>query len=121
MSTATIIPAPDTAAPWIADRPTPPQPNTATIAPGSTRAVLVAAQNPVITPQPTSAACCSGASWGIRIRLRAESVAYSAMTPQPEKTLSGAPAVSVVRRSPVGNVYSVFAPTSQSAGRPIVQ
>jgi hypothetical protein len=40
----------------IAAMPTPPQPMTATVAPGSTRAVLITAPTPVITQQPTSAA-----------------------------------------------------------------
>ena len=55
-STATITAAPDRRAPWITAMPTPPQPITATVAPGSTRAVLITAPTPVTTPQPTSAA-----------------------------------------------------------------
>src|SRR5881296_2126750 len=46
-STAMIIRAPPMRAPWIAARPTPPQPNTATMEPGSTRAVFRAAPTPV--------------------------------------------------------------------------
>ena len=49
-------------APWIAARPTPPQPNTATVEPGSMRAVLSTAPTPVVTPQPISAARSSGMS-----------------------------------------------------------
>ena len=121
MSTATIMRAPATAAPWIADSPTPPEPNTTTTDPGATRAVLVAAQKPVITPQPTSAAERSGASAAILIRLRVSSVAYSAITPQPEKMPSGWPWASVVRSAPLGRVVRVRAPSSHSAGRPMVQ
>ena len=61
-STAMIMPAPAMRAPWIAARPTPPAPNTATVAPGSTRAVLSTAPTPVVTPQPISAARSSGMS-----------------------------------------------------------
>src|SRR6266550_2527292 len=42
--------------------PTPPQPTTATVEPGSTRAVLSAAPTPVVTPQPISANCSAGRS-----------------------------------------------------------
>jgi len=48
-----------------ADSPTPPQPITATVAPGSTLAALNTAPTPVITPQPTSAARSSGISSSI--------------------------------------------------------
>ena len=47
--------APAIAAPFTADRPMPPQPITATVAPGSTFAAWNTAPTPVITPQPTSA------------------------------------------------------------------
>ena len=49
-------------APWMTAWPTPPQPITATIEPGSTCAVLSAAPTPVVTPQPISASCSSGRS-----------------------------------------------------------
>src|SRR5262249_18829673 len=42
--------------------PTPPQPNTATIDPGATRAVFNAAPTPVVTPQPIKAARSNGRS-----------------------------------------------------------
>ena len=42
----------DVRAPWMADSPTPPAPNTATVEPGSTLAVLSTAPTPVVTPQP---------------------------------------------------------------------
>ena len=50
-----ICAAPATRAPWIVDVPTPPQPMTATVAPGPTFAVLTAAPKPVVNPQPMSA------------------------------------------------------------------
>ena len=49
VSMARTISAPAMAAPWMAFRPTPPQPNTATADPGSTRAVLNTAPTPVVT------------------------------------------------------------------------
>jgi hypothetical protein len=60
ISTAMMGSAPTSAAPWMQFNPTPPQPKTATLRPASTWAVLTTAPTPVSTPQPTSAACCSG-------------------------------------------------------------
>ena len=54
--------APAIRAPWIAARPTPPHPKTATVEPGSIRAVLSTAPTPVVTPHPMSAARSSGMS-----------------------------------------------------------
>ncbi len=42
----------DLRAPWMTLRPMPPRPNTATVEPGSTLAVLTTAPTPVVTPQP---------------------------------------------------------------------
>ena len=64
-STATTGSAPAAAAPITAERPTPPQPNTATRSPGATRAVRHAAHTPVVTAQPTSAATANGTSAAI--------------------------------------------------------
>ncbi len=50
MSTATIVPAWARSAPTIALTPTPPQPITTTLAPGSTRAAFSTAPSPVDTP-----------------------------------------------------------------------
>jgi hypothetical protein len=60
-----IWPAPAMAAPLIAARPTPPQPITATVSPGRTLEVWIAAPTPVITPQPIRAARSSGMSFRI--------------------------------------------------------
>ena len=57
-----IIRAPPMRAPWITESPTPPQPKTATVEPGSIRAVFSAAPTPVVTPQPMRAARSSGMS-----------------------------------------------------------
>ncbi len=68
-STATISPAPATAAAWTMFRPTPPQPTTATESPGRTRAVFSTAPKAVMTAQPMSAISLSGrdGSMGIAV------------------------------------------------------
>src|ERR1700761_6649836 len=88
MSTTTILAAPASAAAWITLSPTPPAPNTTTTEPGSTLAVLVTAPNPVMTLQPTRAARSRGTVGSIFTTLSTCSVAYSDMTPQPQKTFS---------------------------------
>src|SRR5919197_6512969 len=101
--------------------PTPPQPNTATDEPGTTLAVLKTAPTPVVTPQPTSAARSSGIFGSIFTRLSTCTVAYSAMTPQPENTLSGLLRASCVRSVPSGSVVSALPCSMQSTGRPLEQ
>ena len=64
-SIATMVDAPEMRAPWMTDWPTPPQPMTATLDPGVTPAVLNAAPNPVVTPQPSSASSSSTRSVAI--------------------------------------------------------
>src|SRR5258706_287958 len=113
--------APAIARPWIAFSPTPPQPNTATVEPGSTLAVLNTAPTPVVTAQPTSAARSSGIFGSIFTTLSTESVAYSAITPQPEKMLSGLPSLSFVRGVPSGGVTSALPCSMHSTGRPAEQ
>ena len=54
--------APAISAPLMQDRPTPPQPITATVLPGSIAAVWMTAPTPVVTPQPIRAARSSGMS-----------------------------------------------------------
>ncbi len=56
-SMATTRLAPAAAAPWTLLMPTPPTPMTTTVSPGRTSATRVAEPQPVVTPQPTSAAC----------------------------------------------------------------
>ena len=51
-STPTMRSAPTSRQPWMTFSPMPPSPNTATVDPGSTRAVLITAPMPVVTPQP---------------------------------------------------------------------
>ena len=57
--------APDSAAPWMQLRPTPPVPITTTDSPGLIFVVLIAAPTPVITPQPSSEATEKLTSLGI--------------------------------------------------------
>jgi len=59
---AMIRAAPTSDAAWIAFKPMPPQPSTATVSPGRTPAVLSTAPTPVVTPQPMSAALSRGMS-----------------------------------------------------------
>ncbi len=59
-----MVVAPEIADPWIQFSPTPLQPKTATVVPGWTHAMLMAALTPVVIPQPTRAAwgkCCASA------------------------------------------------------------
>src|SRR3990167_10766603 len=64
-STAMIRDAPAMAAPLMAARPTPPQPMTATVEPGSTWAEWKTEPTPVMTPQPIRQARSSGMSLSI--------------------------------------------------------
>jgi len=52
MSTPMILLAPARRAPWSTLSPIPPSPNTTTLSPTWTFAVLVTAPTPVVTPQP---------------------------------------------------------------------
>ena len=74
-----IRPAFAITAPWITDRPMPPRPNTATVEPGSTLAVLSTAPMPVVMPQPSRQTLSSGAA------LFTLAVEISAMTEYSEK------------------------------------
>ena len=62
LSTAMIFDAAARTAPWMTFRPTPPQPYTATVLPGSTFARLTTEPTPVTTAQPIRHTCSSGAS-----------------------------------------------------------
>src|SRR5437016_5197464 len=61
-STAMIFAAPTSRAAWMVLRPTPPQPNTATLAPGGTLARFHTGPAPARTPQLTRQTTSSGAS-----------------------------------------------------------
>ena len=75
--------APASAAPCTTFRPTPPAPKTATDWPGSTRAVLITAPTPVITPQPTRQALSSGMSASIGMQPLSGTTVNSAIDPTP--------------------------------------
>ena len=66
-STAMIVCAPASFAPWIAPVPMPPMPTTTTVSPGWTLPMCTADPHPVVTPHPTSAALSSGMSFSILI------------------------------------------------------
>src|SRR5438477_6322068 len=101
--------APAKAAPLTADSPTPPQPITATVAPGSTLAALNTAPTPVITPQPTSAARSSGMSSSIfTIEFSCTSIC-SAKDDRFRNWFISSPPFQVMRRDwPGGILTSVF-------------
>jgi len=69
--------------PWIAAKPTPPQPMTSTLSPGRTAAVRITAPTPVVTPQPNSAARSSGSDSSTGTTAVAGSSVCSASDPTP--------------------------------------
>ena len=117
--TVPTVVAPATTAPWIALRPTPPHPITATLSPAAMSAEFTAAPNPVSTPQPISAACGKPTSSGMRCAAVAGTTQCSANTPSPSMCATG----SAPRRKrvvPSGMLAPLIplAATSHSAGWP---
>ena len=90
-STATICFAPAMRQPWMTERPTPPHPITATVEPGRTVAVLMAAPTPVVTPHPTSAAAWKGMSFSMGTTQMPGTTACSAMLPRKDITRTSSP------------------------------
>ena len=90
-STATTDAAPASTAPCTTDSPTPPQPTTATLAPGGTRAVLMTAPTPVVTAQPTRAATSSGNEGSIGTTDRSNTSVRSAKVAMPTPASNGLP------------------------------
>ena len=90
-STATMVDAPARRAPWITDSPTPPQPMTATVEPGSTRAVCQTAPIPVDRAQPTRAARSRGAAASMGTTWRSGTRVSSAKVAVPSPRISLAP------------------------------
>src|SRR5690348_3170785 len=117
-SIAIMRSAPAMAAPLTADRPIPPQPNTATVEPGGTFAVFITAPAPVMTPHPTSAATFSGISSAIFTTAFSCTSNCSAN----DDRLANCPTVSPFQKSrcalPGGIFTSVLA---HRFGRPVVQ
>src|ERR1700751_5364609 len=68
-------------APCTAFMPTPPVPKITTVSPGRTSPALVAEQNPVVTPQLTSAASSNGTSSSIFTQDHSDSTGYWANEP----------------------------------------
>ena len=95
-------------APWTTESPTPPQPHTATVEPGRTAAVLIAAPTPVVTPQPMRAAAWNGTSFAIGTTLIEGTTAYSAMLPRNDITKTGSPS-RLTRVVPSSRLPSCFA------------
>ena len=77
-STAMIRPAPTRRAAWTVFSPTPPQPHTATLAPGGTLATLKTGPAPARTPQLTRHTTSRGASFRTGITLSSASTAWVA-------------------------------------------
>ena len=83
VSIAMIRPAFAWRAPWITARPIPPRPNTATLSPVCTFAVLWTAPMPVVTPQP-SRQTCSGFASGLTLASETSATTvYSLKVEQP--------------------------------------
>ena len=110
---------PAMAAPWIAFRPTPPAPNTATLLPGATCAVLKTAPTPVVTAHPRRAHLSSGASGGSFTAAVAGATANSAMVPMAENTLRSWPSLWIrVLPSGMRFVLLMRSPSSHKFGLP---
>ncbi len=99
-STARMVAAPAIRAPWMTDRPTPPAPITATLEPGLTLAVLIAAPTPGGMPQPSSAAYSNGTSCAILTTAWNGTTISSAQVPTPAMPNAGVPSPSRKRGSP---------------------
>ena len=91
---------------------------TATRSPIRTPAAWVTAPKPVTTPQPSSAACHSGTSWGIGMTLLAQTTACSAKQAIVRPCWRVSPAASRSRRAPVGRFPATdWAPTGSHSVR----
>jgi hypothetical protein len=117
VSMAMIRSAPASAAPFTVDSPTPPQPITATVEPGSTFAALNTAPTPVSTPQPTSAARSSGMSGSI---FAIEFSCTSICSPNDERFKNWfmcSPPFQLIRRAAPGSILTFV--SSQRLGWPV--
>ena len=94
-----ISAAPAKTAPITIDSPTPPPPNTTTVEPARTFALLRAAPTPVVTAQPISAEISNGMS-GILMQLIAGTTAWVAQVEIALRWWTGSPVASVSRRVP---------------------
>lgn len=80
---AMMRPALACTAPWITARPMPPRPNTATVSPSLTLAVLCTAPRPVVTPQPSRQTFSCGAAGLILASEISLTTVYSLKVEQP--------------------------------------
>ena len=109
-------------APCTAFMPTPPVPKITTVSPGRTSPALVAEQNPVVTPQLTSAASSNGMSSSIftqdhsEMTARSENVPSTHMPPRSSWLLSWKRKVPSVRQP-----MAAFLPASHRFWRPVEQ
>ena len=115
-----IVVAPASRAAAITWSPTPPQPITATRSPMRTRAAWATAPKPVMTPQPSSAACHSATSSGIGMAPAAATTAYWAKQATGSACCSRPPSAPRRRELPSGRLPATdWRPTgSQSVRRP---
>src|ERR1035437_9030833 len=122
-STAMIVAAPARPAAAITCSPTPPQPITQTRSPIRTPAAWLTAPKPVITPQPSSAACHSGISSGIGIAPAAVTTACSAKQATVSPCWRTVPSAARSRELPSSSVPATeVRPTgSHSVRRPLRQ
>ena len=121
MSTAMIGVQPERRAPWMALRPTPPQPMTTTLDPVLTFAVLTTAPKPVSTPQAMRAALSSGMSLGIATACDWSTTMCSAKAPVRSPCASGLPTPSasgVSRSSGKTSSQKTGAPSAQAGQKP---
>ena len=117
VSIAMIRSAPASAAPLTADRPTPPQPITATVVPGSTLAALNTAPTPVITPHPTSAARSIGISSSIFTIEFSWTNICSAKEDRLMNWVINSPPFQVMRRATPGSILTLV--SSHRLGCPV--
>ncbi len=106
--------APAYSAPATAALPTPPQPMTATVSPWRTGAVLTAAPQPAMTPQPSRPAAAGSASGSTLVHCPAATSVFSANAPMPSAGLSTVPSASVI-------FCTALRVSKQYQGRPRVQ
>ena len=117
-SIATIRPAPASTAPITHDRPTPPRPMTATLAPTGTSAVLSTAPTPVDTQQPMSAATAGSTPSGRGMAAASGTTVAPAIVPMPQYDRTGSPSSVARTVAPSGIRWRNEGESGQAHGRP---
>ena len=100
------------------DRPTPPSPMTATLAPAGTAAVLTTAPTPVETQQPMSAAIAGSTPSGRAIAASVGTTAAPAIVPIPQYDRTGSPSSVARTVAPSGIRWRNDGESGQAHGRP---